>query len=89
QAAYLTKATTARLAWRIPGDPDIFDTPNRVIDFPIIGDGQYRTYEINLSGRPGWEGVISQIQFTYSPDQIKFENSSRFKLRSVTATRPN
>jgi len=89
QAAYLTKATTARLAWRLPGDPDIFDTPTRVIDFPIIGDGQYRTYEINLSGRPGWEGVISQIQFTYSPDQIKFENGSRFKLRSVTTTRPN
>ena len=88
QAAFSTKAATARLAWRYPTDSDIFDGPTHTVDFPIIGDGQYRTYEINMNGRPGWEGIIMQIQFMYPPDQIQFEKGSRFQLRSVTATRP-
>lgn len=88
QAAFKTNATTARLAWRIPGEPDIFDIATRVVDFPIIGDGQYRTYEIDMSGRPGWEGIIQQIQFTYSPEQIQYENGSTFRLRSLTVTKP-
>ncbi|MGF7215594.1 hypothetical protein GGR92_001734 [Spirosoma lacussanchae] len=89
QAAFQTKATSVRLAWRRPGEVDIYDIPTRSVDIPIIGDGQFRTYEVNMQGLPGWDGVITQIQFMYPANQIQFEKGSVFRLRSVSATRTN
>lgn len=89
QAAFTTTATTARLNWQKPGDPDFIGTPDRIIDFPIIGDGQMRTYEINLAGRSGWDGVIQQIQFEGTPGQVATnEKTNLFRLKSLTAARP-
>lgn len=87
-AAFQTKATSIRLAWRRPGEVDIYDIPTRSVDIPIIGDGQYRVYEVNMNGLSGWDGIITQIQFMYAPGQLQFEKGSTFRLRSVTATRP-
>jgi hypothetical protein len=84
EAAFQTKGTVARLAWRKPDDIDFFDRQGRFVDFPIVGDGQFRTYEINMSQLPGWDGVISQISLTSPASQYGFEKGSRVRLRSVT-----
>ncbi|RIV27268.1 hypothetical protein DYU11_02855 [Fibrisoma montanum] len=86
QAAFQTKSTTARFSWRKPDEVDFYAISGRFIDFPIIGDGQYRTYEINLNGVPGWEGVIKQISLDPTPGQEQFEKGSTLRLRSITAT---
>lgn len=88
QAAFQTKATMARLVWRKPEDIDFYDFPERSIDFPIIGDGQFRTYELNLSGRVGWDGIIKQICLLNPPSQTPFEKGSIMRLRSVTTEKP-
>lgn len=89
QAAFRTNATSARLGWRKPEDPDIYDIPSRYVDFPIIGDGQYRTYEVNLKGANGWDNVINQIQLSKPESQNATEKGSTLRLRSVTVNRPN
>jgi hypothetical protein len=88
-AAFKTGATAARLVWRKPEDPDFVDAPERLVEFPIIGDGQYRVYEINMSGRNGWDGVINQLCLTPAANQQAAEVGSIVRLRSLTATRPN
>lgn len=89
QAAFTTNARTARLNWQKPGDPDFLGAPDRTIDFPIIGDGQMRTYEIPLAGRDGWTGVIQQIQFEGTPGQYGTnEPAQKVRIRSVTSARP-
>ena len=89
QAAFTTTANTARFSWQKPGDPDFIPYPDRIMDFPIIGDGQMRTYEIDLSNRAGWDGIIQQIQFEASPGEYGANEKSRmFRLKSLTALRP-
>ena len=89
QATFRTKATTARLVWRKPEDYDFFDIPSRTIEFPITGDGQVRTYEINLNGQTGWDGIINQISLTNSPGLNSGEKGAILQLKSITTTRPN
>ncbi|WP_019989411.1 hypothetical protein [Rudanella lutea] len=86
QAAFTTAARTARFNWLKPGDGDFVGTPDRVVDFPIIGDGQMRTYEIDLTNRSGWDGLIYQIQLEATPGQEG--PNDKIRLRSVTAERP-
>jgi hypothetical protein len=87
-AAFQTKGTVARLSWRKAGEVDFMETDGRYVDFPIVGDGQFRTYEINTSQLPGWDNVISQISLTSPPSQYGFEKGSRVRVRSVTTTKP-
>ncbi|AUD03336.1 hypothetical protein [Spirosoma pollinicola] len=84
EAAFQTKGTVARLSWRKPDEVDFMETEGRYVDFPITGDGQFRTYEINTSQLSGWDGVISQISLTSPPSQYSYENGSRVRVRSVT-----
>lgn len=86
QAAFSTRATQARLVWRQPGDIDFYDIPERYVDFPIIGDGQFRTYEVTLRGQTGWEGFINQICLLNPQNNL--ERGSTMRLRSLTATQP-
>jgi hypothetical protein len=88
QGAFTTKATSIRLTWRKPEDPDFYGIDTRYVDVPITGDGQFRTYSVNLAGRPGWDGVITQIGLNTAPDQRQFERGSLARIRSITATRP-
>lgn len=88
QAAFQTKATIARFLFRKPQDIDFMAEQDRYVDFPIVGDGQFRTYEINTSQLPGWNGVISQIALTSPPSQYSFEKGSRVRIRSVTTAKP-
>ncbi|MBN8825950.1 MULTISPECIES: hypothetical protein [unclassified Spirosoma] len=86
QAAFQTKGTVARFVWRKPGDIAIIEMPGRYVDFPIIGDGQFRTYEINMSQLAGWDGVINQISLTSPESQYEFEKGSIARIRSITTT---
>ncbi|GAB3914947.1 hypothetical protein GCM10028803_61100 [Larkinella knui] len=61
RAALKTDATQARLRWMAPGDPEF--VPAHLVDFPIIGDGEYRTYEIDMTKVPAWKGTIQQLGF--------------------------
>ena len=88
QAAFQTKGTVARLAWRKADEIDFFPIPGRYVDFPIVGDGQFRTYEINTGQLSGWDGVISQISLLSPENQAGFEKGSTVRIRSVTATKP-
>lgn len=87
QAAFKTNSPTARLIWRKPGEIDSYDIPTRSVDFPVTNDGQFRTYEINLSGLPGWDGVIEQISLSPA-DKVQSQKGSTVRIRSVTADRP-
>lgn len=87
QAAFTTKATTARLLWRKPDEADIIEMPSRYVDFPIIGDGQYRTYEISMNQQNGWDGPIMQLGLTSPPSQRSVEKGSIARIRSITGTR--
>ncbi len=84
QAAFTTKATTARLSWRIPGDNDFLFLPERLLDFPITGDGQYRTYEIDLNKASGWRGIITQIGLEPSARDTLLTGRS-VRLKRITA----
>ncbi|WP_026308951.1 hypothetical protein [Spirosoma spitsbergense] len=86
-AAFLTKGTVARLSWRKADEVDFFDIPDRYVDFPIVGDGQYRTYEINTSQLSGWNGVITQLSLKSPSSQNQFEKGSVLRLRGVTASK--
>ncbi|MBD2700877.1 hypothetical protein IC229_09525 [Spirosoma sp. BT702] len=85
QAAFRTQGNRARFAWKKPEEDNFVDGPSRYVEFPIIGDGQLRTYEINLSGQSGWDGVINQISLNSPPDQYSFEKGSTVQIRSITS----
>ncbi|KAA9355242.1 hypothetical protein [Larkinella humicola] len=61
KGAFKTDATQARLRWMVPKDPEF--VAGNLVDFPIIGDGQYRTYEIDMTKVPTWKGSIIQLGF--------------------------
>lgn len=88
QAAFKTKSPTIRLIWRKPGEIDFFDIPTRSVDFPVINDGQFRTYEVNVGNRAGWDGIISQISLSPADDKTQSQAGSTVRIRSITAEQP-
>jgi hypothetical protein len=87
QAAFTTNATSARLIWTRLNDLDFRDKPNQETTFPIIGDGQMRVYEIDLSRVGTWQGGITR----FAIEPITHEGLQKggiMKLKSVTAVRP-
>jgi hypothetical protein len=88
QAAFQTKGTMARLYYRKPADVDFLAQSGKYVDFPIIGDGQFRTYEIDTKQLSGWDGVIAQLALSSPPSQYGFEKGSRVRIRSVTMAKP-
>ncbi|WP_460634715.1 hypothetical protein [Larkinella harenae] len=61
RAAFKSDATHSRLRWIVPGDPEF--VAGNYVDFPIINDGQFRTYEIDMTKVPTWKGTIIQMGF--------------------------
>ncbi|GAB3498841.1 hypothetical protein GCM10027341_21070 [Spirosoma knui] len=88
EAAFKTKATTARLSWLRPGDIDFMPFEDRYVNFPIVGDGQYRVYEIDLSRIPGWNGIIAQISLDPS-NPTAYEKGATLRLGGITSSSPN
>lgn len=87
QAAFSTNATTAHLIWTKQGDNDFRHRANQELDFPIIGDGQMRVYEINMGQVASWQGNITRIAL--EPTNFSgLRKGGLMRLMSVTANRP-
>lgn len=88
QSAFTTPATTARLFWRRYGDQTSLPSADRYVDFPITGDGQYRTYELDMTQVPGWRDYAI-IQVGLAPTKPDAGHSGQnVRIRSLTAIRP-
>ncbi len=61
RAAYHTGPATAELFWRTKEQPT-FDSERRVA-FPVRADGQWHTYEVDLSRSPAYRGTILGLRF--------------------------
>ena len=85
RAAFQGQSDRYRLQWRQLKDTDFFGHTDRYLDFPIISDGQYRTYAIDLSQKTGWvDQDIIQIQLRPRPDGPAV--NGWVKLESVSAS---
>ncbi|WP_234735615.1 hypothetical protein [Tellurirhabdus bombi] len=83
RAAYNTEATHARLRWRITDDPEFL--PDRILDFPIISDGQFHTYELDMTKVPSWRSTIVGLGF--EPALGEKGGAGKFvKIQSITAS---
>ncbi len=69
RAAFRTRNNKIRFKWRRSEDQTMYGNGNRYMDFPIMNDGQFHTYEINLSGNDNWlEQNIGQVALALVPD---------------------
>lgn len=58
-----------RLSWRRPDDAALLRTDDRRMNFVVDNDGQYHTYEIDLSKNENWMSQnIGQIELQPAPD---------------------
>ena len=65
RAAFNTKADKFRFNWRRIDDRYMYGSDDRLVEFPVINDGQYHTYEVDLSGNPNWlNHSIAQIELS-------------------------
>lgn len=72
RAAFNTKSEKFRLNWRHTDDITLYDTGDRIFDFPVINDSQYHTYEIDLSQVEHWLSTdIGQIELEPVTDQAQ------------------
>jgi len=53
--------TTAKLAWKYTGDTSF--QASREQTFTLIDDGNFHTYELDLSAHPEWKDHIIQLRF--------------------------
>ena len=62
RAAFKTLSDRFRMRWRLSDETTT--QGNKLIEFPIINDGQFRTYVIDLSNQQNWlNNNIGQVQF--------------------------
>lgn len=52
----------------------------------LINDGQYHTYEVDLSSNPGWRGLIRRISLTPTVE-YKTEAGQFMKIKYISKTR--
>jgi len=67
KAAFNTDAKYARLRWKRPGDPELLN--DRILDFPIINDGAYHTYTLDMTQVPSWSGTIVELAMEPAVDE--------------------
>lgn len=60
---------------------------NQYVTFPIINDGQYHTYEVDMTGNPNWTSGINQLLLIRNPS-ITGATSGTVKLRSISYQSP-
>lgn len=72
RAAFNTQSSKFRLKWRRSDDITIYGTGDRIMEFPVINDGQFHTYTIDLSSNDNWlEANIGQIAFEPVTDKAQ------------------
>lgn len=70
RAAFKTKTEKFILNWRRPYDITTYSLGDRMVMFPVVNDGEFRTYEIDLSKNDNWiEQNIGQLQIRANADQ--------------------
>ena len=60
EAAFRTTDARAEIFF---AGPDQAFSGERRIEIPVIGDGQLRTYEVDLSRHPDYQGIIGRLRF--------------------------
>lgn len=69
RAAFRGQTDRFRINWRQLNDTEFYSFADRYLDFPIIDDGQFHTYPIDLSQKMGWiDQDIIQIQLRPRPE---------------------
>ncbi|QJW88853.1 hypothetical protein HNV11_05380 [Spirosoma taeanense] len=69
RAAFKTQHDKFRFSWRKSEDMTMYRHDDRYLDFAIINDGQFHTYEIDLSQKAGWiDSNIGQVEFRPLPN---------------------
>jgi hypothetical protein len=58
--AFTTKETKAQVFWATLDEPGL--APERMIEFPIVGDRVERTYEVRLDQSPKYRGAITWLR---------------------------
>jgi hypothetical protein len=61
RAAYRTRNTTAELFWETTDKPGF--RPGQSVRFTIAPDGEFRTYEVDLSACPTYRGKVRRLRF--------------------------
>jgi hypothetical protein len=89
RAAFKTQNDKFRIKWRRSEDQTIYSTGDRYMDFPIINDGQFHTYEIDLSRNDNWlEHNIGQIQLGTIPDGPRIDGWAELEWLATTPNGP-
>ena len=60
EAAFATGEDRATLFWSKHGGGGF--TAEQAVVFPVSGAGDYRVYDIELAGRPGYDGVLDRLR---------------------------
>lgn len=82
KAAYQTTAKQARLYWKyLPTEREFIQKQS--ITYDIIPDGQYHTYEIDLSKHPEWKNNLCQLLLA-PIDRDKGVTGQWMKLQSIS-----
>ncbi|NEU66561.1 hypothetical protein [Spirosoma agri] len=69
RAAFQTQHNNFRFSWKNADDHTIARDERGYFDFPIINDGQFHTYKLDLSNKASWlESHIGQIEFRPPPN---------------------
>jgi len=68
-AAFKTSQQKSSIAWTNyrPGNHNHEFAAENTIEFDIIGDGEFRTYTVNLSAAPSYTGALSYLMFRPVP----------------------
>lgn len=82
RAAYQTTAKQARLYWKHHPTEQAF-VLKQSTTFDLIADGQYHTYEIDLSKHPEWKNSLSQLMLA-PIDRDKGTVGSWVKVQSIS-----
>jgi len=82
-AAYKTEETTGQVFWKT------HESGNKYagnIAFPVVGDGKFRVYEIDLSKSPKYTGAITGLRF----DPVnKGSTGSYIRIKSISFKKPS
>ena len=65
RAAFKTQTDTFKFNWRRNDDQYMYASSDRFVELPVINDGQYHTYAVDLSANPNWlDYNIGQIELS-------------------------
>jgi hypothetical protein len=79
---------TYRLHWQNQEDSDFLGMAERIKDFKVINDGQFRTYEIDLRNTPWMNASVRQVMFRPAWDGPALSGSFKLEWFSTSPDGP-